>query len=336
LTWAGTSTTPPNKRKMRQRDPSRSLWEYPEGVFTPVTYSGNLTVVVPAGGLIQSDPVNVSIPAGAKFWERTVNVSGATVLFPVIVLPDDSVALGIDDGNAASDQGDSGSIPPTTGVNTFGSAAILGTVAASNARSFVIQGDSIAFGEDDKSGVGSKGGSGFVARMLDEAGVSPYVKIAMPGQQSADAVSLSERQQAFLSTITFSDAIIQSGINDLPLGRTQSQVLADRASIASWVGGAQVYYTTLTPRSDSTNGYITTANQTPKTDGTMSSLTSLNEAIRALPGGVDGVIDAADAAMPTRNANVWTAPPAATADGTHPNTPKCISMAAALSSQVAV
>lgn len=293
--------------------------EYPEGVFTQVTWNtGATTVSLTSGGRITSDPIAVTIPAGAKFWERTVVLTTATV--PIIITPDTGTALGIDDGNASGDLGNSGTIPAGGNANTIGCQAILGTVNATAARSFVIIGDSLTFGALDITGVGVKGGSGFIARALDDLGL-PYFKWAIGGQQATDAATLAATLNADCNTMDFSDMICQYGLNDLRLGRTQSQILADHQTlygIAAFTG-VNKWQTTITPRSTSTDGWATTANQTPQTDGNMAALNSLNAAIRAVPANVHGVLEAADAAMSARDSDIHKAPPAGTTDGTHFN-----------------
>jgi hypothetical protein len=206
---------------------------------------------------------------------------------------------------------------------------MVGTIAAANAKSFVIVGDSIAWGEGDVSSVGPKGGSGWIARALDVHGY-PYVKIAKQGQQATDYVSTMAPTTSFLGKLSFTDMVCEFGINDLRLGRTQAQVLADHQTIYGQFVGKRIHQTTLPPRSSSTDAWATLVNQAGKTDGTMASLNTLNAVIRAKPANVNNVIEAADAAMSARDSDIWTAPPAATLDGTHPVSTKAASMAATL------
>jgi lysophospholipase L1-like esterase len=303
--------------------------EYPVDVFTQVTWAGSTSVTL-STSVVTSDVIPLTIPAGAIFWERTVNLGGTVSTFPVQEMPASSQTLGLADGNSASDLGNSGTIAATSTANTFGATAMIGTIAVANAKSFVVVGDSIAWGEGDISNVGSKGGNGWIGRALDSHGY-PYVKIAKQGQQATDFTSATAPVTAFLSAINYTDAVCEFGINDLRLGRTQAQVLADHQTIYGVIGsGKRVYQTTLTPRSATTDAYATTTNQTAKTDGNMAALNALNASIRAIPANVNFVIDAADAAMSARDSGIWTAPPAATTDGTHPNSTKAASMGTTL------
>lgn len=298
--------------------------EYPADVFHQVTWSAAATVSLTAGLRLTSDVVVSSvtgqplvIPAGAKFWERTVILTSATV--PVIIQPAGSDVLGIDDGNNASDMGNSGTITPTAGLNTLGCQGIIGTVNATAARSFVIIGDSLAFGSLDDTTVGAKGGSGWVARMLDNAGI-PYMKWAYGGQQLTEQAALVATINADVGVLGFSDVIVQSGINDLRLSVSQANLEIAQQTIftAANIVGKRKWTCTRGPRSTGTD-WATLGDQAPQTDGNMAALTSVNAATRAGIVNAYGYIELADAAMPSRDANIHKAPPAGTPDGTHFN-----------------
>lgn len=309
--------------------------EYPSGTFTPVLWSGSNTVAIASGARIKSDVVaGLTIPAGSKFWVRTVLSVGSAVSVPVMELNAGSQTLGLDDGNVAADQGNSGTIPATTGINTFGPCAIIGTVNANNARSFLIVGDSLSWGQGDDSSVGAQDSSGFLQRMLGANGY-PYMTWAKGGQQAADVAPITATLNADTAStlMSFTDVILQHGVNDLRLGRTVAQIEADLQTIAATasIAGKRIWKTTITPRSTSTDSWATTANQSPQTDGTMASLTTLNTDIRAGLPNMANVIEAADAAMSARNSNIHKAPPAGTVDGTHFNSVRAALVASLLS-----
>lgn len=308
--------------------------EYPAGTFYPVTFGGLSTFTRASGARVKSDVVaGLTIPAGAKFWVRTVILT-STSLIPCIALPISAQTLGLDDGNVAADQGNSGTISPTTTVNTVGPNAIIGTVNATNAKSFVILGDSLTFGTGDEQSVGPRDGSGFVARLLDAAGL-PYFKWAIGGQQAADAATIQATIAADTAAtlMDFSDVICAYGVNDLRLGRTKAQIETDYQTIyaVATFAGKRKYQTTITPRSDSTDGYATTTFQTPKIDGNMAALNPLNADIRAGLANVYNYIEAADAAMSARDSDIHKAPPAGTSDGTHFNSIRAALVASLLS-----
>lgn len=317
--------------------------EYPAGVFHGVTWAGvaNVRVEGDTTSVYVSDVVLSSvtgeplvIPAGEQFFERTVNINAAAASFPVMVTPAAPSVLGLPDGNSGSDLGNTGTINPTTTQNTFGAVAMIGNIASSGARSFIVLGDSIAYGQGDVTNVGALGGSGWVARMLDAAGHS-YLKIACPGQSASELAAAHGAVVALLGALTYTDAIVEYGVNDLRIGRVKAQVLADQQTLYGLLDATRVYQTTITPRTDSSNAWADVAGQTPKTDGAMADLTPLNTAIRAGVANVTGIIDTADAAMSARDSNKWAGPFPPTLDGTHPTSARAAALATALVPQIA-
>lgn len=307
--------------------------EYPAGTFTPVLWSGAGTVAISAGGRIRSDVVaGLTIPAGAKFWVRTVLIVGTSVGIPVQELNAGASTLGVDDGNVAADQGNSGTIAATSGINIFGPCAIQGTINATSARAFLIVGDSLAWGQGDDSGVGAQDSSGFLQRVLGAAGL-PCTTWAKGGQQAADVAPIIATLNADTNLYGFTDVILQHGVNDLRLGRTRAQIEADIQTIITTASfaGKRIWKTTITPRSDSTDAWATLANQTAKTDGNMADLNPLNADIRAGLPNVYNLLEAADAAMSARDSDIHKAPPAGTTDGTHFNSTRAALIASLLS-----
>lgn len=307
--------------------------EYPAGTFTPVLWSGANSIAVTAGQRIKSDAVaGLTIPAGSKYWIRTVLSVGSAVSMPMMELNAGAQTLGVDDGNVAADQGNSGVIGPTTGINTFGPCAIEGTINVTSARAFLIVGDSLSWGQGDDSSVGAQDSSGFLQRMLGRLGY-PCMTWAKGGQQAADVAPITATLNADTSLFGFTDVILQHGVNDLRLGRTRAQIEADLQTIAATasIAGKRIWKTTITPRSTSTDSWATTANQSPQVDGNMADLNPLNADIRAGLANMANVIEAADAAMSARDSGIHKAPPAGTVDGTHFNSTRAALIAGLLS-----
>lgn len=316
--------------------------EYPAGVFHQVLWSAAAALTVTAGVVHMSDVIVSSvtglpliIPAGSMFWDRTVHITGSAKNIPIMQLPATATALGLSNGKIAADQGNSGVIAADASDKHFGASAFVGDVAAANARSFWITGDSIADGTGDITGVGAKGGSGWIARALDP--LYPYVKFTQGGQQSDHAAT----NMGFAAPTNFkiacgiTDVICEYGINDLRVGRTSANIQTSLQTIYSAFPGARKYQSTITTRTDSTDAYATVANQTTKTDGNMAELTAHNNAIRAGLAQVTSVLEIADITMSARDSNVWKCPAGATppvTDGTHPTTP----MAAYIASNVVI
>jgi hypothetical protein len=315
--------------------------EYPAGTFHQVTWAGAASIAIASNsGPTKSDVVVSSvtgqplvIPAGAQFFERTVNLNASVTNFPVQVMPAGCSVLGLPDGNVTTDQGNGAAIGATSTTNTFGAAALIGSINSAAARSFIVFGDSIAFGQGDVTNVGAKGSSGWVARMLDNLGHT-YFKLAMPGQSAYELSISYAKVAALVSVLKYSDVIFEHGVNDLRIGRTLAQILADQQTLYMNVIGPGVrrFQTTITPRTTSSNSWADVAGQSPQTDGNMASLNPLNTAIRAGVANIDFVIETADAAMSARDSDVWGGPFPPVLDGTHPTSARAAALATALAS----
>lgn len=304
--------------------------EYPASTFTQITWSAATSVAVGAGSVVKSDIIPLAIPAGTKFWERTVNLNATVTNYPAVQLSvAGAVTLGVDDGCSASDQGNSGTIAAGGSSGFLGAAAIMGMIQAPNARGFVLVGDSIGFGIGD-SGTAAKGGLGFLARALDVHGY-PYVRMVVTSWTAQSLAANLTLPAAFLAAISYTDAMQELGVNDLAnSSRSQAQLLADQQTIYGLFSGKRIYQTTITTETTSTDGWATTGNQTISSAGTLSQLNSVNTAIRALPSNVTAVLEVADAQMSARNSDLWVAPPSQTGDGIHPNTTSNANIAAAI------
>ncbi len=291
--------------------------EYPVGQFHQVTWNGETSVEIVPGKSVKSDPVDgLVIPAGSQFWVRTVNLQAASVL-PVYTLPAPSDAIGAGDGIAATDLGNTGVVSPTSGVHTFGPTAIIGSVHTPIARAFALLGDHVMGGDGDTSTVGTKGGSGWAARMLDLHGY-PYIKVTTGQQSAAGFVDTAAALNELLGEFNWTDLISAYGLYDLKSGFSEDQVLRFHQQIydLSNMEGKLIWQTTITPITTSTDGWETVEGQTPSMEGSMAELTDLNTYLRETPGRVYAILDVADAAMSERDSNVHSAPPTGTPDGT--------------------
>jgi hypothetical protein len=291
--------------------------EYPAGVFHTVSWGGVATLSKPnaivkqRADVLQSsvDGKPLSIPAAALFGERTVNLSNGIAL-PTVVYPAACTVLGIPDGNVASDQGNSGTINPTTGTRTFGSFYIEAEIiGVDGARSYVAFGDSLTFGTGDEQASGPKYSSGIIPRLFDKYGL-PYLKISIG---NLTASGLATNGAATLATLLdgapFTDGVNALGVNDFATyGNADVPLMFSRfQSLYGLFAGKRVHQQTITPRTDSNDGYTTPGGQSPKTG--MATLPACNDLIRVGLPNVHNVIDRADSAMSARNSNVWGGPP---------------------------
>lgn len=313
--------------------------EYPSGTFTQVLWGGNTTGTLNTSTrVLTSDTVTITIPAGAQYWEHTINMGSSTPI-PVCQLPAFASVLGVTDSQYTAGLG---GVPAhqssgNAGTSHMGSVLITGTIAAPNAKSVFVFGDSLPFGTDDITGVGAKQSSGYVCRKLDDLGVGHAVFTKGGMSASNMAVITSAGSPTFTPLLTrilecATHVWVMFGSNDLRLGRTQSQLLADYLTIFDSFSGKQIAVGTITPRSDSSNSYINNAGQTPRTDGNWGALTSVNAAIRALLPDATHVVEWADTAMTARDSGIWKSSPTVgfvpTTEGTHPTTSMHAYMAA--------
>lgn len=320
--------------------------EYPvgSGTFHQFTWGGSTTVLIPAGGVVQSDTLLSSVDgqplvltANDVFNERTVNLTVVTDM-PNIVLSAGSTVLGIPDGNVAADQGNSGTIAATTGTRTFGSIAMIGRVnGTSGVRSFLLTADSLGWGQSDATSASSRGSIGFPWRTLDKYNF-PGVKIAVQGMTAAgfagnianaNMVDLMSRIGPYIT-----DGWNELGINDIGGSGTPTSIKADWQTIyGAYFSGKTIHQSTLTMRNDSSDSFATDANQTIKVQGNMSLWAAFNDEIRLGLPNVDHIIDAqlAAAANPTYPNN-WSGPPypMVNADGVHILSAKAAAMATAI------
>ena len=207
-------------------------------------------------------------------------------------------------------------------------------IKAALTPSFVVWGDSLAFGFNEQNaytadGVGDVGP---LERWL--AGSLGYgvVNMAVSSTKAKDWVLMDlgnfPRSVAAVSGMG-SHHVIQLGINDLATS-TAAQLQASIERLASfWVQrGRRVYGTTVTPKSSSTDAWATTGAQT--TDASNGQRVAYNTTLRA--GGVanlTGHVELADTLESARNSGVWKAP-GYTADGLHGTATAYAALATAL------
>ena len=301
--------------------------EYPAGVFTPITWGGVATKAITSAltqAQMTSDAISVTIPAGTKFWIRTVWLGGT---LPLLTMIGSAANIGTDDGSSVGDLGNSGTIPAnaTGGTATAGPPAIIGDIAVNNARSFLLLGDSECWGgitidtTGDITGTGPLGGSGYMARACDPVGA--YCKICYPGLQATEMVTNItatggvNRITNFANALGYSEMWIEFGINDLGIAlRTPAQLLADVASIAGVVrAGAVVSASTI-------NAVSVSGNSAPWSH--QADQNTYDASIRGRPAWLTGnIYDVADASMTSRDSGIWLATGGAwQVDGTHPQT----------------
>jgi lysophospholipase L1-like esterase len=293
----------------------RASIEYPVGEFAQLKFRGSPDGIIPDAGVVFSDYVPVKIPATSTFWVRkwTSNPIAGAVLFNPwqnrtmgesfnidINVPD--LTMGGEIQNRIN-----WSSPPL---------AILGM---STNPSVIIIGDSIAAGYADTedrtlSASGYDGKLGVIARSL---GSIPFLNLAVSGE---NAYSLSSNGSARNLLIQKgSHLICELGLSDLiNHGRTVPQIIRDLRTVYSLARqGQKILQTTWTPRSQSSDKWITINNQTVLNN----ERTLFNRAARSIIPGSDGTVDIAGVLESAPNSGKWVAAPSPpyTVDGVHPS-----------------
>ncbi len=286
--------------------------EYPAGVFTQVTFSGSATGTIANGSSLTSDYASVSIPSGATFYTRIYYTSTAGIVFSttaVVGKPLQDTARGDAFNYGASgivDQTMGGTITgPDTPHVAFSPLAIIGVT---NEPSVCVIGDSIGFGYDDTPD--ASGDMGMVARSLGPN--FAYLNMSVSSDRANWWVS--NHTQRLALTSYCSHIINELGFNDMfGAARSVAQVQGDLETI--WgLFSKPIYQTTVTPRTTSTDGWVTTTNQATTTGE--STRTTINDWIRAGQPDVTAYFETADVMETARNSGIWKA--GYTQDGSHP------------------
>lgn len=318
------------------------------GLTAPVllTFNGNPQVTIKPWGSVISDPIGIDCEPGDTLAFRThwtVPVPG-TDTYPANWLPVTPVTV---EGWTAGDAtGTNDAVVNANAANYLVSpSAYLGTPASSSPiLSVVAVGDSIAFGQGDSVGFG------FVRRATDDT--TPLLRLAQ-GSDSATAFLISGQRR--LALAAGNGGICAYGRNDVnqatTLDTTRENLIAIWKRLAG--RGMKVWQTTVTPQTNSTDAWATTANQTIVTtndretkrlqlnawirDGApmlnglaVASGSSAAGTLRAGDKGhpLEGYFETADTVESARDSGLWA--PNLTADGIHPNDAGHDAMAAAV------
>jgi hypothetical protein len=323
--------------------------EMSTGTITAAYGGGVRPIVVQPGEVFISDPVTLpSTPAaGDLIWARAYGTTTSGGKFPFGQITVGSVGgsrnMRFEQGVTVTDKADSGTI--TTAP--FGFAPSIYLIAADETigESVVIYGDSIATGQGDQThGLGLYT-PGFIPRACDAASL-PWWKMSVGGEQAS--TSLTAR---LLAAPAATIAVCNWGANDFI---TVSLATWQANCIAKWVAigalGPRVYHTTITPRSTSTDSWVTTGNQTTNANNSVrvnfnnwlrdgapilsgvAAATGSSAAGTLRAGDVGhplaGWFEVADTVETARDSGIWKAN--YTGDGIHPNSTAHIAMAAAV------
>lgn len=241
------------------------------GEIIPLFFQGQRSVVLKPGALVGHDPVGLTIARGDFFYYLTyVTVGSAGQKWPTIFSVPSATGEGY---GAGSDTTGTGTVATTSNfTNIYGPCQVLGRPKRSSTFTVIGGvGDSIINGTGESTVLNYGKGwltrainSNFLTQMVCEASdtASNWIKTAF---------TKSYRRRRLLATCT--DIICEEGINDIGTGPSLTLAQTQARMIDVWIGlgqaGARVYQTTITPRSTSTDGWVTLANQTPTAGDTV-------------------------------------------------------------------
>lgn len=191
-----------------------------------------------------------------------------------------------------------------------------------------IVGASIENGVGGPSGDGLNGGGGYMRLALGNVGGAKLARISLAKSGETAKLFVTSNLKRATALAFVSHAIAGYGGNDYSTGETWANTLPrirQTWAVLKQAGVEHVSQVSLSPKTDSTDGWITAANQTPRWGyevggewfGTGNDVL---EASVASDANLDRFIELAPAQVDAVATDRWKAPPKATDDGTHPRT----------------
>ncbi|MFZ6765220.1 SGNH/GDSL hydrolase family protein [Pseudoroseomonas sp. WGS1072] len=182
--------------------------EYPSGHFYQLTFAGQLSAYLQDGAERLSDPLPVSIPAGARFWEWTYYEGTTGVLFCMTNNQVDAAIL----GEPVPPRWPVPGMAPSSRV--YGATAIIGVT---DRPAILLLGDSRAAGTMGGS-IGNDGGNVLPSISRDFA----FINAAVPGETLWQALTAANHRRSLARFC--SHVVISGGVNDL-MGTDAQQVI---------------------------------------------------------------------------------------------------------------
>jgi len=311
----GTATSPSDTGTITLR----ASLEYPAGTFYPVFFNGSRDAVMQPGAQMVSDTVGIVIPAGATFWTRAYIQVASGQKWPqgFITANNDlgvSSSGSFDKGTTKTDQTTSGTIPGGF-TYAFSPIAVIGKAMSSVKQVAVgLVGDSLVQAPNPNSAaLGNYHRSAYTEALYGQV---PFIQTAKAGNTIS---TISSNPYLLSATGKYCTHVICNiGVNDFRVGTSLASMQSQLQALWNYfaVRGIKVYQSTITPNTTSTDGWVTTANQTKSAYD--SNRTALNDWIRTIPSPLSGYIEIADLSETARNSGIW--PANTTQDGLHPVT----------------
>lgn len=281
-------------------------------------WSGATSILRPAGSTIITDVIPVSIPKGTLFYTHQYQVNTSVICF-VNKTTSRVINLGLSDGvnntgvdgtmtNGKVVDNGGGSMVPPAAIIAYTKLPTIGTLGSSRMS-----------GLKDVT-VDATGNTGYT-RLF--GGNFAYIDTACGGDQIASVAGSGGAKRRALIQAYCSHLWLDPGLNDLnAAGKTGAQVVAILTGLAAaWPGGlAKTILNNEGPWTTSTDGWITTVNQTVKS--WEAERVNLNTGIAALTG-YNQVVNPASFDGNGTNGQFWNNPAVGgsqfTPDGIHEN-----------------
>jgi hypothetical protein len=239
----------------------------PSGAIIPVTFRGSRTGTIDPKGILGSDEIPIALTAGSVMFIRVLPL-GTDVPYNDYSR---QLTSEMSEGTGSGDVVDGGAIaaPSVSQLQRAGMpVAVTGGVRSQDAEGWVVYGDSIALGNSDNASLTSKNPAslhGWVARGLAAQG-RPYIRLSIASERAQHASS----SQASIAARAWANryaryASIMYGSNDFSASIATNSILSSLDTLAATLktgGIRKVAVSTILPRNSSTDGFVTTNNQT--------------------------------------------------------------------------
>jgi hypothetical protein len=265
--------------------------EYPRGTFVDLTWNGATAGSVPAMTTQCTDltALGFTIPAYVKFrvnyyldWSGG---AGKAVYDSWSNACDRANGDEFTIGTVLADNTKNDTVLGAAPANCWHPIAVM---ALSDKSVLLLTGDSIVAGVNDMLGDPS-GGRGLLGRAA--AYLGPQLNYGVPGDRANWYATGSNGtlRTAAAKTAGATSVLLELGVNDFfAASRTADNVITDRATIRTLlttaIPGIRVYDTTVTPETNSTDGWNTTANQTTINVSANNYRAQFNDFMRGLVG----------------------------------------------------
>lgn len=277
--------------------------------YYPLWFGGRRDAVIQPGAIAESDPSGIDIPEGTQFYIMTfvtVSSTGQKWGLNSLFIRGGNYGEGYETSASPTDKTGTGGL--TMASNTIGYGPLQVLSRNTNANPYVaIIGDSISDGTGDTSTIEGVDGyeRGWVVRGLIPD--FPLQVLSQPGGQASQFnYSSMGRRMSIIGDAEV--AIVAYGANDLNANKAFAQLQASLQYIYDYCAarGMRVFGATITPKTTSTDGFTTVANQTVAYSGAQELIrTQINDWIRSKPTPLRGFFETADAAESARNSGKW-------------------------------